>query len=119
MALTTARFEREYDQVHARTVQLLDAERGRMHCMEQLLLRIENENLQLQMDQTSQELIQARKAESGARLQLDGVFKELELLQGIAQTSSRELEHLRVRSAHTIPFKMLYLTLFCSVRLHH
>ncbi|KAL4874194.1 hypothetical protein BDV12DRAFT_159311 [Aspergillus spectabilis] len=95
MALTTAHFEREYNQVHARTVQLLDAERGRMHCMEQLLLRIENESLQLQINQTGQELIQAREAESEARLQLDGAIRELELLQGIAQTSSRELEYLR------------------------
>ncbi|KAL4912129.1 hypothetical protein BDW62DRAFT_195381 [Aspergillus aurantiobrunneus] len=95
MALTTARLEKVYDQVHAHTVQMLDAERGRVHCMEQLFLRIENESLQLQIHKTGNELIQVREAESDVRLQLDGAMRELDHLQDVAQTSSREMENLR------------------------
>ncbi|KAL3469466.1 hypothetical protein BJX99DRAFT_241245 [Aspergillus californicus] len=95
MALTTAQFEKDYDKVYTRTVQLLDVERNRMRCMEQLLLRFENKNLQSQLDQTSQELLQARQAEIDARTQLDGAVREIQRIQGIAQTSSRELDDLR------------------------
>ncbi|KAL2833220.1 hypothetical protein BDW59DRAFT_76884 [Aspergillus cavernicola] len=104
MALTTTRVEKEYDQVHARTVQLLDAERGRVQCMEQLLLRIEIESLQSRVNQAGQELIQAREAESEACLQLDGAIGELERLQVVAQASSREIEYLRreLASSNTV-----------------
>ncbi|KAL2802284.1 FtsJ-like methyltransferase-domain-containing protein [Aspergillus granulosus] len=94
MALATARFEREYDQVYTRTAQLLDAERDRVQRMEKLLLRIENETLQSRLDQTSQDLVLAREAETDVRLQLDGAIRELTRLQGITQTSSREVENL-------------------------
>ncbi|KAL5332675.1 hypothetical protein BJX70DRAFT_107849 [Aspergillus crustosus] len=99
MALTTARFEKEYDQIQVHTLELLHAERGRMHCLEQLLLCIENESLQLRVNQRSQELNRAREEESEARVQLDGVIRELKRSQGIARTSSRELENLRCELA--------------------
>ncbi|KAL4785833.1 FtsJ-like methyltransferase-domain-containing protein [Aspergillus varians] len=95
MALTTARFEMEYDQAHTRTIQLLDVERGRVHLMEQLLLRIENESLQLQVNRTEKELAQAREAESDTRLQLDGALRELDHLRVTAQSSLREIDCLR------------------------
>ncbi|CEL04354.1 hypothetical protein ASPCAL05484 [Aspergillus calidoustus] len=95
MALATARFEREYDQVYMRTAQLLDAERDRVQCMEKLLLRIENESLQSQLNRTDQELARARQAEADAQLQLDTAIRELERLQDVVQTSSREAEALR------------------------
>jgi 21S rRNA (uridine2791-2'-O)-methyltransferase len=103
MALATARFEREYDQVYMRTAQLLDAERDRVQCMEKLLLRIENESLQSQLNRTDQELARARQAEADAQLQLDTAIRELERLQDVVQTSSREAEALRVRGACAIP----------------
>ncbi|KAL4801391.1 hypothetical protein BDV18DRAFT_149278 [Aspergillus unguis] len=95
MALTTARLENEYDKAYARTRQLLDTERGRMHCMERLLLRIENENLRLQVNRAGLELIQARKAEFDTRQQLQDAIREFDRLQDVTQTSSRELENLR------------------------
>lgn len=95
MALITAGFENEYNQVHAHTSQLLNTERDRAHCIEQLLLRIENESLQLQVHQTEKELIQARETESNTRLQLGSALRELDSLQGISQASLREIENLR------------------------
>ncbi|KAL3457745.1 hypothetical protein BJX64DRAFT_268385 [Aspergillus heterothallicus] len=95
MALATARFEREYDQVYIRTMHLLNAECDRVQCMEKLLLRIENETLQLYLDQTGQDLVLAREAETNARFQVDGAIKELARLQGVIQTSSREVDNLR------------------------
>ncbi|KAL3496960.1 hypothetical protein BJX62DRAFT_106 [Aspergillus germanicus] len=95
MALATARFEKEYDQVYMRTAQLLDAERDRVQRMEKLLLRIENESLQSQLNRTDQELARAREAEADARFQLDTTTRELDRLQGVTQTSSREAEALR------------------------
>jgi 21S rRNA (uridine2791-2'-O)-methyltransferase len=103
MALATARFEKEYDQVYTCTAQLLDAERDRVQCMEKLLLRIENESLQSQLNRTDQELARAREAEADARFQLDTTIRELDRLQGVTQTSSREAEALRVCSACAIP----------------
>ncbi|KAL2844299.1 FtsJ-like methyltransferase-domain-containing protein [Aspergillus pseudoustus] len=94
MTLATARFEKEYDQVYTRTVQLLDAERVRVQCMEKLLLRIENEALQSRLNQTSHELVLAREAEADAQYQLDGAFRELRRLQSVTQTTSREVENL-------------------------
>ena len=99
MALTTAGFENEYNKVHANTSQLLIAERGRVHCIEQLLLRIENESLQLQVHRTEKELIQARETESNTRLRLDKAMRELDSLQDISQASLREIENLRVCSS--------------------
>ncbi|KAL4927443.1 FtsJ-like methyltransferase-domain-containing protein [Aspergillus undulatus] len=95
MALKTARFEKEYVQAHAHTLQILEAERDRVHRMEQLLLRIENENLQLQINRTSQEVTQAREAEIDVRFQLDSATGELDHLQNVVQASSREIENLR------------------------
>ncbi|KAJ0416017.1 FtsJ-like methyltransferase-domain-containing protein [Aspergillus carlsbadensis] len=95
MALATVRLEKEYDQVYTRTARLLDAERDRVQCMEKLLLRIENESLQSQLNRTDQELGRAREAEANARLQLDTAIRELDRLQDVTQTSSREAEVLR------------------------
>jgi hypothetical protein len=96
MALTTAGFENEYNQIQAHTSRLLNTERDRVHCIEQLLLRIENESLQLQVHQTEKELIQTREAESYTRLRLDSAMRELDSLQDISQASIREIENLRV-----------------------
>ncbi|KAL3435713.1 hypothetical protein BDV09DRAFT_167139 [Aspergillus tetrazonus] len=95
MALTTAHLEKEFYHVHAHTVQILDTERARVQRMEQLLLRIENENLQLQLNQAGLDLIQAKEAESGIRLELDRAIRESDLLQNVAQASSREIDNLR------------------------
>lgn len=99
MALTTAHLEKEFYHVHAHTVQILDTERARVQRMEQLLLRIENENLQLQLNQAGLDLIQAKEAESGIRLELDRAIRESDLLQNVAQASSREIDNLRVGDA--------------------
>lgn len=96
MALTTAGFENEYNQIQAHTSRLLNTERDRVHCIELLLLRIENESLQLQVHQTEKELIQTREAESYTRLRLDSAMRELDSLQDISQASIREIENLRV-----------------------
>ncbi|KAL4998093.1 hypothetical protein BDV10DRAFT_167680 [Aspergillus recurvatus] len=95
MALATAHIEKEFNHVHARTVQILDAEYARVQRMEQLLLRVENENLQLQLSQTGLGLIQAKETESDTRLELDRAIKELDILKDIAQASSREIDNLR------------------------
>ncbi|KAL4885386.1 hypothetical protein BJY04DRAFT_180849 [Aspergillus karnatakaensis] len=95
MALATARFEKEYNQVHARTLQLLDGERDRARCVEQLLLCIENERIQLQLNQVTREVLRAREGESDARLQVEGTARELERLQYQAKISAREIENLR------------------------
>ncbi|KAL2866351.1 uncharacterized protein BJX67DRAFT_136174 [Aspergillus lucknowensis] len=99
MALTTARFEKEYDLAYSRTVRLLDAERDRARCVEQLLLRIEIEGLQSRLHHTERELIQARETEADARFQLDRATGELGRLQSAAQTSSREVENLQLELA--------------------
>ncbi|KAL5040898.1 hypothetical protein BDW71DRAFT_192863 [Aspergillus fruticulosus] len=95
MALTTAHLEKEFNHIHAHTVQILDAERARVQRMEQLLLRIENENLQLQLNQAGLELIQAKETEYDFRLKLDCAIRELDLLKDVAQASSREIDNLR------------------------
>jgi multidrug resistance efflux pump len=99
MALTTAHLEKEFYHVHAHTVQVLETERARVQRMEQLLLRIENENLQLQLNQAGLDLNQAKEAESGIRLELDRAIRELDLLQHVAHASSREIDNLRVCDA--------------------
>ncbi|KAL4737396.1 hypothetical protein BDV11DRAFT_191859 [Aspergillus similis] len=95
MALTTANFEKEFYHVHAHTVHILDTERARVQRIEQLLLRIEYENLQLQLNQAGLDLIQAKEAESDIRLELYCAVRELDLLQDVAQASSREIDNLR------------------------
>ncbi|KAL6235414.1 hypothetical protein BDW75DRAFT_250934 [Aspergillus navahoensis] len=95
MALTTADLEKEFNHVHAHMVRILDAERARVQCMEQLLLRIENENLQLQVNQAGLELIQAKEAEYDTRLELNRAVRELDLLRDVAQASSHEIDNLR------------------------
>ncbi|KAL4947746.1 FtsJ-like methyltransferase-domain-containing protein [Aspergillus filifer] len=95
MTLETLRFEKEYAQVQAHTAQLLETERDRVHRMEQLLLRIENENLRLQMGHTSQKLIQAKETEANTRFQLDDATREIGRLQAVTQASHREMEDLR------------------------
>ncbi|RDW74747.1 uncharacterized protein DSM5745_07409 [Aspergillus mulundensis] len=95
MALATAHFERDFDRVNRHTIQLLDAERGRTNCMERLLLRIENEHLQMQVNRTGLELIQAREIESNTRLDLEDAVRELDRLKDLAQASSREIDNLR------------------------
>jgi 21S rRNA (uridine2791-2'-O)-methyltransferase len=95
MALTTAHLEKEFYHVHAHTVQILDTERARVQRMEQLLLRIENDNLQLQLNQAGLDLIQAKEAESDIRLELDRAIREFDLLKDVAQASSREIDNLR------------------------
>jgi 21S rRNA (uridine2791-2'-O)-methyltransferase len=99
MALTTAHLEKEFYHVHAHTVQILDTERARVQRMEQLLLRIENDNLQLQLNQAGLDLIQAKEAESDIRLELDRAIREFDLLKDVAQASSREIDNLRVGDA--------------------
>ncbi|KAI9368198.1 hypothetical protein BJX61DRAFT_237849 [Aspergillus egyptiacus] len=99
LSLIIARFENEYDRVHARTTQLLDAERHRVQCMQHLLLRIENDNLQSQLNQFNHELAQAREGESNALSQLDGTIRDIERLEGVIQASSREIENLRRKLA--------------------
>jgi len=118
MALITAGFENEYNQVHAHTSQLLNAERDRAHCIEQLLLRIENESLQLQVHQTEKELIQARETESNTRLQLGSALRELDSLQDISQASLREIENLRV-CAHVFLRDNLTSNIVSSMNLHY
>ncbi|KAL4960923.1 FtsJ-like methyltransferase-domain-containing protein [Aspergillus stella-maris] len=93
--LETLRFEKEYVQVQAHTAQLLETERDRVHRMEQLLLRIENENLRLQMGHASQEMIQAKEREANTRFQLDDATREISHLQAVTQASHREMESLR------------------------
>ncbi|KAL4974544.1 hypothetical protein BDW66DRAFT_139770 [Aspergillus desertorum] len=95
MALTTAHLEKDFNKVHAHTVQILYAERARVQRVEQLLLHIENENLQLQLNQAGLELIQAKKAESDTRIELDRAIRELDLLKDVARASSREIDNLR------------------------
>ncbi|KAL4800090.1 FtsJ-like methyltransferase-domain-containing protein [Aspergillus venezuelensis] len=95
MTLETLRFEKEYVQVQAHTAQLLETERDRVHRMEQLLLRIEIENLRLQMGHTSQELIQAKEREANTLFQLDDATREIGRLQAVTQASHREMENLR------------------------
>ncbi|KAL4814180.1 hypothetical protein BDW67DRAFT_166322 [Aspergillus spinulosporus] len=95
MGLTTAHLEKDFYHVHAHTVQILDTERSRVQRMEQLLLRIENENLQSQLNQAGLDLIQAKEAESDIRLELKRTTREFDLLKNVAQASSREIDNLR------------------------
>ncbi|KAL4901963.1 hypothetical protein BDW74DRAFT_169912 [Aspergillus multicolor] len=95
MALATAHFERDFGRTHAHTIQVLEAERGRTHRMERLLLRIEIENLQMLVNQRGLELIQARETEANTRLDLEEAVRELDRLKNLTQASSREIDNLR------------------------
>ena len=96
MALKTAFFEREYDRTLGKTAQLLDEERRRILHVDQLLLRFDNENLQLQLNQFKQDLSRARNAESDIRNQLQDTIRERDQLQSSAHIATHEIEGLRV-----------------------
>ncbi|KAI9924496.1 hypothetical protein AWENTII_009578 [Aspergillus wentii] len=95
MALRTLRFEQDYERALGRTAQLMDAERNRVLCMEQLLLQFENDGLRLRFDQVNENLMTATNSESEIRIQLYGAYKEIERLRSIADTSIHEVEDLR------------------------
>ncbi|GFN21383.1 hypothetical protein AtubIFM55763_005212 [Aspergillus tubingensis] len=95
MALKTAFFEREYDRTLGKTAQLLDEERRRILHVDQLLLRFDNENLQLQLNQFKQDLSRARNAESDIRNRLQDTIRERDQLQSSAHIATHEIEGLR------------------------
>lgn len=96
MSLKTVCLEKEYENILGHTAHLLDAEKIRVQCLGQLLLRSENDELRLQLDQANEELIKATKAESDALIQLNGARNEIKNLQDIIQISSQEIEGLHV-----------------------
>lgn len=83
--------------------------------MEKLLLRIDNENLELRLNQTIRELVQMKEIESDTNFQLQGAIRELDRLQDVAQASSREIDDLSVSDAQMRYFtQQLISDLMCS-----
>lgn len=96
MSIKTVRLEKEYERVLADSARLLDAEKDRARRMEQLLLQFEIEALRSQLDGAHERLLVYTQAESEARIQLDEAYQEIDRLDLQAQTSSNEIEKLKV-----------------------
>ncbi|KAF9887569.1 hypothetical protein FE257_009781 [Aspergillus nanangensis] len=99
LAFRTAILEKEYESTLSHTTEILNGERSRIEHVERLFLQFENENLRCQINQATHELILAAKAESKVRIQLQGLYHELDRLQNHSQDSSSEIERLRRESA--------------------
>lgn len=96
MSIKTVRLEREYEKSLAESARLLDAEKDRVRRMEQLLLQFESETLRSQLDRAHEQLLVSTQAESEARLQLDEAYQEIDRLGLHVQSSSNEVEKLKV-----------------------
>lgn len=96
MSIKTVRLEKEYEKALADSARLLDAEKDRMRRMEQLLFQFESDALRSQLDQANEQLLGFAQTESGARLQLDEAYQEIDRLNLHVQASSNEIERLKV-----------------------
>lgn len=96
MSLKTARLEKEYEKALADSTRLLGAEKERVRRMEQLLLQFESEALRSQLERIHEQLLLSTRAESEARLQLDEAYQEIDRLDNHVQSSSNEVEKLKV-----------------------
>jgi hypothetical protein len=96
MSIKTLRLEKEYEKSLADSARLLDAEKDRVRRMEQLLLQFESEALRSRLDRAHEQLLLSTQAESEARLQLEEAYQEIDRLDFHVQSSSNEVEKLKV-----------------------
>lgn len=101
MSFRTVCLEKEYERVLSESARLLDVERDRMRRMEHLLLKFESDALRAQLDQANAQALRLATAESEASLQLDEACREIDRLDLHAQTSSGEIERLKVGARPT------------------
>lgn len=104
MSIQTTRLEKEYEIVRAHSTSILDAEKDRVRRMEYLLLQFERDALRSQLDQANEQLLGATESERVARTQLEEAFQEIDRLDAHVQSSSSEMNRLRVGfdSAHPL-----------------
>jgi hypothetical protein len=96
MSIKTLRLEKEYEKSLADSARLLYAEKDRVRRMEQLLLQFESEALRSRLDRAHEQLLISTQAESEARLQLEEAYQEIDRLDFHVQSSSNEVEKLKV-----------------------
>ena len=104
LALRTARFEKELQDVFGKTTQIWGTEETRVKRVEQLFLQFENENLRLQLDQANFKLSKALRAESDTRYQFQATCAELDHLRSASRIASSEIEGLQVCNPAISPF---------------
>lgn len=104
LSLKTINLEKEYENTLGRTTHILDTERIRVHCMERLLLKFENDGLRLQLDQAN-ELVKSKNEEPYLQTQLHETRKEVKRLRAVIPTMSAEIGSLRVSASdHKLGF---------------
>jgi hypothetical protein len=96
MSIKTVRLEKVYEKALADSARLLDAEKDRVRRMNQLLLQFESEALRTQLDRAQEQLLVSTQTESEMRLQLDEAYQEIDRLDLHVQSSSNEVEKLKV-----------------------
>ncbi|RAL12019.1 uncharacterized protein BO97DRAFT_478134 [Aspergillus homomorphus CBS 101889] len=94
LSLRSLSLEREYDLTVSATAQLLDQENHRVNRVDQLLQRIENENLQAQLDQARQEIGRVRSAEAEILGRLNQAVQERNRIQQTVYVLGHEKENL-------------------------
>lgn len=94
--MRTIRLEKEYEKTLSDSGRLLDGEKDRVRRMELLLLKFENETLQSQLDEANAHLLGFTSADSEACAQLQEACQEIDNLELQAQTSSSEINRLKV-----------------------
>ncbi|KAH8434736.1 uncharacterized protein LDX57_012375 [Aspergillus melleus] len=99
LALRTARFEKELQDVFGKTTQIWGTEETRVKRVEQLFLQFENENLRLQLDQANLKLSKALRAESDTRYRFQATCAELDHLRSASRIASSEIESLQRKLA--------------------